>query len=121
MSDEPTMWASFLDGVDHTVFVLDPRQNRIVYANRAACEMLGYEREELVATPISVVHPAELAQLEAWVDQVRRDQIGWSALFNCRTKSGARLPVEMTALVPDPDGLVILFARDRSQHRGPAR
>jgi hypothetical protein len=42
-----------------------------------------------------------------WVTQVRRDQFGWNALFNCRTKAGIHFPVEMMTLAPDPNGLVV--------------
>jgi PAS domain-containing protein len=99
--------------------VLDPVHDRIVDANRA-CEWLGYSHEELLATPISAIHPAEFPQLLDWVTQVRREQFGWSALFNCRTKAGIHLPVEMMTLAPDPNGLVVTFTKDRSAHRGPA-
>jgi PAS domain S-box-containing protein len=120
MSPGDAGWEQSLDLVSHAVFLIDPLHNRIVEANRAACEMLGYQRDELLATPISAIHPAELPQLAAWVSQVRRDQLGWSGLFNCRTKAGTYLPVEMMALAPDPDGLVVVLVQDRSTHRGPA-
>ena len=117
--DDPAPKHSF-DVASHPVFVIDPLHDRIVEVNRAACELLGYQRDELLATPISVIHPAELPQLAAWVSQVRRDQLGWSGLFSCRTKAGTYLPVEMMALAPGPDGLVMVFVQDRSTHRGPA-
>jgi DNA-binding SARP family transcriptional activator len=107
------------DTIDHPVYVLDPLHDRIVDANRA-CEWLGYSHEELLATPISAVHPAEMPQLLDWVTQIRREQFGWSALFNCRTKAGIHFPVEMMTLAPDPNGLVVTFTTDRSGHRGPA-
>jgi len=112
--------ASSFDLVGHAVFVIDPLHNRIVEVNRAACELLGYQHGELLATPISVIHPAEFPQLAAWVSQVHRDQLGWSGLFNCRTKAGTYLPVEMMALAPGSDGLVMVFVHDRSTHQGPA-
>jgi PAS domain S-box-containing protein len=117
--EHPRQSSSF-DLVDHAVFMIDPLRNRNVEVNRAACEMLGYQRDELLATPISAIHPAELPQLAAWVTQARRDQLGWSSLFNCRTRAGTYLPVEMMALAPDPRGLVVVFVQDRSTHRAPA-
>jgi len=106
------------DSVDHPIYVLDPVHDRIVDANRA-CEWLGYSHEELLATPISAIHPAEMPQLLDWVTQVRREQFGWSALFNCRTRAGIHFPVEMMTLAPDLNGLVVTFTTDRSGHRGP--
>jgi DNA-binding SARP family transcriptional activator len=107
------------DTIDHPIYVLDPLHDRIVDANRA-CEWLGYSHEDLLATPISAIHPAEFPQLLDWVTQVRREQFGWSALFNCRTKAGIHFPVEMMTLAPDLNGLVVTFTTDRSGHRGPA-
>lgn len=107
------------DTIDHPIYVLDPLHDRIVDANRA-CEWLGYSHEELLGTPISAIHPAEFPQLLDWVTQVRREQFGWSALFNCRTKAGIHFPVEMMTLAPDLNGLVVTFTTDRSGHRGPA-
>ncbi len=104
------------DTVDHPIYVIDPLHDRIVEANRA-CEWLGYSHDELLATPVSVIHPAEFPQLIDWVRQVRSEQLGWSALFNCRNKDGTYTPTDMMALAPDPNGLVVIFTKDRSAHR----
>jgi PAS domain S-box-containing protein len=109
-----------VDVLVHPVFLIDSLRNRMVEAKWAACEMLGYQRDELLARPISAIHLAELPQLAAWVTQARRDQLGWSSLFKCRTRAGNYLPVEMMALAPTPRGLVAVFVQDRSTHRGPA-
>ena len=108
------------DAIEHPIYLLDPVHNRIVEANRAGCDLVGYDHDELVGTRISATHPAELAQLVDWVTQVRTEEVGWSALFNCRTKTGNHIPVEMMALAPDPNGLVVIFTKDRSAHHGPA-
>ena len=107
------------DTVDHPIYVLDPAHDRIVDANRSA-EWLGYSHDELLATPISAIHPAEMPQLVDWVTQVRNEQLGWSGLFNCRAKDGTYTPTDMMALAPDPNGLVMIFTKDRSAHRVPA-
>ena len=108
--------SSGFDVVDHPIYVIDPARDRIVEANRA-CEWLGYSHDELLATPVSAIHPAEFPQLVDWVTQVRSDQIGWSGLFNCRAKDGTYTPTDMMALAPDPNGLVVIFTKDRSAHR----
>ena len=107
---------SGFDAVDHPIYVIDPARDRIVEANRA-CEWLGYSHDELLATPVSAIHPAEFPQLVDWVTQVRSDQIGWSGLFNCQAKDGTYTPTDMMALAPDPNGLVVIFTKDRSAHR----
>ena len=86
--DEPATEHT-LDLVSHAVFLIDPLHNRIVEANRAACEMLGYQRDELLATPMSAIHPAELPQLAAW--SPRLAGTSWAGAA-CSTAAPRRAP-----------------------------
>jgi PAS domain S-box-containing protein len=76
--------------------IIDPHEDRIVAANAAGCAMLGYTHEEMLATPVSTVHPAELPQLRRFLWRVRRDGRGSTIKLRCRTKSGTFLPTEMS-------------------------
>jgi PAS domain S-box-containing protein len=100
-------------------FVIDPFANRILAANDAGCAMLGYTREELLALPISRVHPAELPQLRDFLTCVCRDGRGSTIKLTCRTKSGQFLPTEITlhALESDGRGYILGLVHDRSEHR----
>src|ERR687891_231221 len=89
---------------DDPVFLLDPASDRILSANRAACRMLGFTRDELLATPISHVHPAEMPQLLDFVEHVMGNGHGSTIKLPCRTKSGGFLPVEMTLVALDSGG-----------------
>ena len=104
---------------DGPVFILDPAEDRIIDANAAACRMLEYTREELRATPISDVHPAELPQLEAFFEAARIAGANWTLAMTCRTKSGTFLPTEIALFVLDSGEhvYVIGLVRDRSEHR----
>jgi two-component system, chemotaxis family, sensor kinase Cph1 len=89
---------------EHSVdpaFVLDPSEDRILAANDAGCAMLGYTREELLATPVSHIHPAELPLLQDFVQQVLADGRGSTIKLSCRTRSGRFLPAEMTLFAVD--------------------
>ena len=101
------------------VFVIDPLENRILDANQAACAMLGYTRADLLATPVSHIHPAELPQLQDFVRSVIREGQGWTIKLTCRRKDGTFLPTEMALLALDSGGRVYIFGlvRDRSEHR----
>jgi chemotaxis family two-component system sensor kinase Cph1 len=103
------------------VFILDPFGDRILAANRAGCAMLGYTREELLATPVSHVHPAEMPQLRELLNGVVRDGQGSTIKLTCRTKRGVSLPTEITLLRFDSGGRVYLLGlvHDRSEHRQP--
>ncbi len=83
------------------IFVVDPECDEILDANPAACVMLGYGREELLSTPISVIHPQEMPQLRSFVDSVFESGSGWTDELTCLTKSGETLPAEMSASVFD--------------------
>ena len=104
------------DTVDHPIYVIDPLHDRIVEAE-PGLRVARIQSRELLATPVSVIHPAEFPQLIDWVRQVRSEQLGWSALFNCRNKDDTYTPTDMMALAPDPTGLVVIFTKDRSAHR----
>lgn len=100
-------------------FVLDPAEGRFLAANPAACDLLGFTLEELRETPISRIHPGELAQLRELVEGVLRDGHGATTSLTCRTRGGAFLPTEMTlwAFGGDDRVAVLVLVRDRSEHR----
>src|SRR5439155_564032 len=100
-------------------YIVDPREDRILSANQAGCAMLGYTHEELLATPVSHIHPAELPQLSEFLDRVLRDGQGSTIKLTCRTKQGEFLPTEMSLHAFDSgDGVQILgLVQDRSEHR----
>ena len=112
-----------LDGLfEHAAdpaFVLDPLEDRFVAANPAGCELLGYALEELVATPISRIHPGELAQLQEFVGHVLSAGHGTTTTLTCRTRSGTYLPTEMSVSTFESSGRTYLLGLvvDRSEHR----
>ncbi len=81
--------------------------------------MLGYTRAELLATPVSQIHPGELAQLQDFIGEVLRDGHGSTITLTCRTKSGECLPTEMMLWAVESGGgvHVLGLVRDRSEHR----
>jgi formate hydrogenlyase transcriptional activator len=101
------------------IFILDPAQDRIVEANPRACAMLGYSRAELLAMPISGVHPHEMPRMLAFTTTVLSDGRGWTDELSCATKAGAFLPAEISASAVDIDGRpgVIAMVRDVSERK----
>jgi PAS domain S-box-containing protein len=100
-------------------YVIDPLEDRILAANRAGCSLLGYTHDELLATPVSHIHPADLPQMQDFVDRVRRDGRGSTITLTCRTKLGTFLPTEMSLHGFDSDGRlrILGLVQDRSDHR----
>src|SRR5262249_36570244 len=109
---------AFESAADPT-FVLDPIADRFVAANAAGCALLGYAHEELLETPVSRIHPGELAQLQECVGTVLAAGPGTTAALTCRTRPGAYLPVEMSLAAFEHDGRTLLLGlvHDRSEHR----
>jgi PAS domain S-box-containing protein len=101
------------------VFVVDPVADRILDANRAGCTLLGYSHAELLATPVSAIHPAEMPELCALADGELREGERRTIALTCRTKSGVFLPTEIALLAIDGGGRLYIFSfvTDRSEHR----
>jgi chemotaxis family two-component system sensor kinase Cph1 len=100
-------------------YVIDPLDDRIVAANGAGCSLLGYTRDELLATPVSQIHPADLPQLRDFVEQVLREGRASTITLTCRTRLGTFLPTEMSlhAFMSDGRVRILGLVQDRSDHR----
>ncbi|HET8742844.1 MAG TPA: PAS domain-containing protein [Gaiella sp.] len=118
-SDGNLLTGTVFERSDEPAYVMDPDESRIVAANDAGCALFGYTRDELLATPISAIHPAESAELEALLGRVQRDGRASTIALTCRTKHGVFLPTEITLHVLELDGRtrVLGLVQDRSEHR----
>ncbi|MCI0392405.1 MAG: PAS domain S-box protein [Acidobacteria bacterium] len=101
------------------IFIIDPASDQILEANPSACRMLGYSCEELLATPVSSVHPNEMPRLLAFTQSVIDRGSGWTDQLTCLTMNGETLPAEISASVIEFDGrnCVIAMVRNVSQRR----
>jgi PAS domain S-box-containing protein len=104
-------------------YVMDPEHSRILAANDAGCRLLGYTREELLETPISRIHPSELAELSELLERVLRNGRASTIKLTCRTKNGTFLPTEISLHKLEIDGetRILGLVQDRSEHRQRAR
>ncbi len=104
---------------DEPAYVMDPEHDRILAANDAGCALLGYTREELLETPISRIHPAELPELSELLERVLRDGRASTIKLTCRTKHGTFLPTEISLHALEIGGRlrILGLVQDRSEHR----
>ena len=111
------------DHSNDAIFLVDPLADEILDCNRKACGMLGYTRDELLAVPLSVVHPYEMKQLQAFVQDVYKHGKGWTNELTCMTKGHAVLEAELSASVVEIDDkrLMIALVRDVSDRERLAR
>jgi PAS domain S-box-containing protein len=101
---------------------MDPEHGRILAANDAGCELLGYTREELLETPISRIHPSELTELTELLERVLRNGRASTIKLTCRTRRGTFLPTEIALHKLEINGetRILGLVQDRSEHRQPA-
>ena len=104
---------------DDAAYLMDPLDDRIVEANQAGCALLGYSRDELLTLTVTDVHPAEMPQLRAFLDDALAHGRASKVKFTCRTKSGTFLPTEISLhVVESGEGRYVLgLVQDRSEHR----
>lgn len=79
------------------ILILDPLDERIIDANPVACRKLEYSHDELLALSPATLHPDGIDRFKAFVAAVLDEGIGWSDEFECLTKTGNRLPTEISA------------------------
>ena len=113
------MAGTVFEHASEPAFVMDPERGRILAANDAGCALLGYTREELLATPISCIHPSELPELTELLERVLHDGRASTITLTCRTKAGTFLPTEISLHAVELGGRtrVLGLIQDRSEHR----
>jgi formate hydrogenlyase transcriptional activator len=94
------------------MFVFDVDGDRIIEANQAACELLGYSREKLTSTiRISDIHPHELPLFQAFSQEVVQNESAATEKLSCMTSAGRYVPVRVHAtLYQDESGRKLIRA-----------
>jgi len=101
------------------IFVIDPKEDKILDVNPRACRMLGYSYEELLSLPISSIHPHEISRFLAFSESVQIVGHGWTNELSCLCKTGQVLPTEISASVVNINGrrCILTMVRDISQRK----
>lgn len=79
------------------LMLLDPHNNRYVDCNLAACNLLGYRREQILELPISSIHGSDLGQLIVFSEEVLERGKAISRVIRCRQADGHHIPCELNA------------------------
>ena len=108
-----------LENAADSVFRIDPRAH-ILYANEAACRLLGYSHQEFTSLSVPDIDP--LFPRERWPGFWEELKVQGTMHFETeqRHKDGHVFPIEITANYLTFDGQEYLFAstRDISERRG---
>ncbi len=78
------------------ILIVDPAADEILECNPKACEILGYERSELLDTAPSEIHPEELDQFRGFIDEVRSREGHRTEELSCRRHDGTEIPAEIS-------------------------
>ena len=121
MSPDDFISETVFEHATSAAYVMDPERDRILAANAAGCRLLGYTHEELLETPISRIHPAELPELSELLERVLRNGQASTIKLTCRTKQGTFLPTEISLHALEVGGQlrILGLVLDRSEHRAP--
>ncbi len=86
-------------------------KGNIIYVNDKFCEISGYEREELIGKPHSIVrHPATSSRVFEEMWSTILDKKVWKGRITNRKKDGSRYIVETTiSPIVDEDGNILEF------------
>ena len=114
LRDSEERLRAIYDQSNDAIFLLDLEHDRIVDFNRMAVNALGYSVQELLDVPVSVIHPHEMDLLRSFARLVRVDGGGRTEELTCVTKTGDRIPVELSASYVEIKGRSYLLALVRN-------
>ena len=78
------------------ILVVDPEADEILQCNPKACDVLGYERSELLETGPSEIHPQELDRFRGFMNAVRSEGGYRTEELSCRRHDGTDIPAEIS-------------------------
>ncbi|MDY6819292.1 MAG: PAS domain S-box protein [Halobacteriales archaeon] len=108
-----------LQNTNDAVFIVDPQADEILECNQKACDILGYEREELLSLPASEIHPDEMNRLREFTQTVANEDGARTESLSCRRRDGREIPAEVSGSTIEFQGRDCLLAvvRDISDRK----
>jgi PAS domain S-box-containing protein len=109
------------------VMVVDLETESFLDVNPAACDLLGYSREELLSMHPEDIHPNDVERVrEEFISQVYQEGSGFTDDLTCLTKDGEEVPTETSGAAldagedgTDPTQMIAMLRdiSDRVEHR----
>jgi PAS domain S-box-containing protein len=121
IAQTPDSLRDILEGTSGGICIAELATRRLRYANQALCDLLGYEREELLGLTVGDLHPSADSP---WVWPELPAEGGHPQEYTpnvpCLRKDGHIVHADISATVAELDGTLcnIGFFVDRRAHRG---
>jgi PAS domain S-box-containing protein len=85
------------------VVIVDFETEEFLEVNPAACDLLGYSREELRSMEPADIHPDDVERVrEEFLTRVYEDGAGFTDDLTCLAKDGEEIPTEISGAALDP-------------------
>jgi PAS domain S-box-containing protein len=119
LKESELRFRNIFEHANDAIFVIDIDTSQIIDVNRRACEMLEYDHDELLQTPISAIHPDGMTELQEFVTQVQLHGSAVTEELTCVTKHGTNIVTSISASLLEMDGrsLVLAQVRDISERK----
>ncbi len=112
-----TRFEKLFESTNDAIFVIEPTEDTIVDCNPAACDLVGYSREELLdLAPSETLHSHGQETYRSFLQEVLKTGDSWTENLRCETKENDIQSLEVSAATIEREfrnqPLVILSARD---------
>lgn len=118
--DVQTRFQRLFNSTNDAIFVVAPASDEITECNPAACDLVGYTREELLSvSPSETIHADDDERFHAFLEDVQEAGRGSTEDLTCRTKEGKKRHLEVSAatLEDGEQAPIVYSARDVTERR----
>lgn len=118
--DIQTRFQRLFNSTNDALFVIVPSGNEITECNPAACDLVGYTREELLSVSLAgTIYADDRERFQSFLQDVQVAGQGSTDDLTCRTKKGEqrRLEVSAATLEDTEQSPIILSARDVTKRK----
>jgi PAS domain S-box-containing protein len=115
-----TRFQRLFDSTNDALFVVSPTGDGITECNPAACDLVGYTRDELLAvSPADTIYANNHEEFQSFLQNVQEEGQDSSDELSCQTKQGENRQVEVSAatLEDSERSPIILSVRDVTERK----
>lgn len=108
-------YKTIFESANDAIFILDPKKESILDCNQKACEILGYNKTELLSlSPIDDLHPNEEQRFKKFLEKTLEKGKNRTDKLSCTRKDGTVFPAEISASTIQSKGEKNIIASARN-------